>query len=94
MILQTGFSRILCVVIGNFEFGAEASAVALTASASAKVTTMGNQGVTSGITAGKAHLDNAGGYAKGAAVFTVALGGLMYQATIAGQKFSFQPIDA
>jgi hypothetical protein len=32
-----------------------------------------------------------GVYNKGMAVFTVAKGGLMYAATVAGQKFSFTP---
>ena len=33
----------------------------------------------------------AGKYYKGMAVFTVAKGGLMYEASIGGQKFSFKP---
>ena len=31
------------------------------------------------------------GYYKGMAVFTVAKGGLMYEASIGGQKFSYTP---
>jgi hypothetical protein len=31
------------------------------------------------------------GYYKGMAVFTVAKGGLMYEASIGGQKFSYMP---
>jgi len=30
-----------------------------------------------------------GGYQKGMAVFTIAKGGLMYQAALGGQKFSY-----
>ena len=30
-------------------------------------------------------------YAQGVAVFTVALGGLMYEAAVGGQKFSYEP---
>ena len=33
------------------------------------------------------------GFHKGMAVFTRAKGGLMYEASIGGQKFSFEPID-
>jgi hypothetical protein len=32
-----------------------------------------------------------GEYYKGMATFTVVNGGLMYEATIGGQKFSYQP---
>jgi hypothetical protein len=35
-----------------------------------------------------------GQYNKGMAVFTIAKGGLMYAAAIAGQKFSFKPRGA
>lgn len=53
---------------GNYELGAHASAVALTAGASAD-----------------ADFDG------GVAVFTLAKGGLMYEASVGGQKFSFEP---
>jgi hypothetical protein len=33
-----------------------------------------------------------GGYWKGVAVFTIAKGGLMYTATVAGQKFTYTPL--
>ena len=52
---------------GNFELGAQASAVAATAGASADAD-----------------------YSDGVAVFTMAKGGLMYEASIGGQKFSFK----
>jgi lipid-binding SYLF domain-containing protein len=54
---------------GNFELGAQASAVAATAGASADAS-----------------------YDNGVAIFTLAKGGLMYEASIGGQKFSFEPI--
>jgi len=76
---------------GNFEFGAQASAVAITAGASAEATTTGTSAGASG---GKndATTTTAGtGYHKGMAVFTVAKGGLMYEASIGGQKFSYTP---
>jgi lipid-binding SYLF domain-containing protein len=53
---------------GNFEFGAQASAVAITASASVDTS-----------------------YDAGVAVFTNASGGLMAEATIGGQRFSYAP---
>ncbi|MFC1665410.1 YSC84-related protein [Pseudomonadota bacterium] len=54
---------------GNFEFSAQASAVAVTAGASSDAA-----------------------YDKGVAVFTLAKGGLMYEASIGGQKFNFKPM--
>ncbi|WJW74990.1 YSC84-related protein [Thiohalobacter sp. IOR34] len=53
---------------GNFEFSAQASAVAATAGASADAD-----------------------YSNGVAIFTLAKGGLMYEASVGGQKFSFTP---
>jgi hypothetical protein len=76
---------------GNFEFGAQASAVAITAAASAEATTTGTSAGASG---GKhdATTTTAGTeFHKGMAVFTVAKGGLMYEASIGGQKFSYTP---
>jgi hypothetical protein len=35
-----------------------------------------------------------GVYEKGMAVFSIAKGGLMYAATLAGQKFSYEPRNA
>ena len=52
---------------GNFELGAQASAVAATAGASADAD-----------------------YSGGVAIFTIAKGGLMYEASVGGQKFSFE----
>jgi lipid-binding SYLF domain-containing protein len=73
---------------GNFEFGAEASAVAITAAAGAQASTSGSSAGASG---GKNDAATVGKYYKGMATFTVAKGGLMYQATIGGQKFSYKP---
>ena len=53
---------------GNFELGAQASAVVVTAGVSADAD-----------------------YSDGVAVFTLPKGGLMYEATVAGQKFKFKP---
>jgi len=73
---------------GNFEFGANASAVAITAGASASTSTSGS---TAGASGGKNDATTAGKYHKGMAVFTVAKGGLMYEAAIAGQKYKYSP---
>lgn len=53
---------------GNFEFGAQASAVAVTAGVSADAA-----------------------YNNGVAIFTIVKGGLMYEASVGGQKFSYDP---
>jgi lipid-binding SYLF domain-containing protein len=73
---------------GNFEFGAQATAVAITAGASAAATTTGHSAGASG---GKHDARTVGEYHKGMAVFTVTKGGLMYEASIGGQKFSYTP---
>jgi len=73
---------------GNFEFGAQASAVAITAGASAEAGT-GGTGASAGTST--KNTTTAGSYQKGMAVFTVAKGGLMYEATIGGQKFGYKP---
>jgi len=52
---------------GNFEMGAQVSAVAITLGASADAN-----------------------YDGGVAVFTIAEGGLMYEASVGGQKFKYQ----
>lgn len=74
---------------GNFEFSAQANAVAITAGVSAAATTAGSSAGASG---GKHDATTVGGYHKGMAVFTVAKGGLMYEASIGGQKFSYTPL--
>lgn len=72
---------------GNFEFGAEASAVAITAAAGAQAQTTGT---SAGASAGQHAAKATGAYHRGMATFTVAKGGLMYQATIGGQKFNYK----
>ena len=74
---------------GNFEFGAEAAAVAITAGAGAKTTTTGSSAGASG---GKHDATTVGKYYKGMATFTVAKGGLMFEASLGGQKFSYKPL--
>ncbi len=75
---------------GNFEFDASASAVAVTASAQAELGTTGT-GASAGI-GGSAGQQAETPYRKGLLVFTIAKGGLMYEATIGGQKYSFTPV--
>jgi lipid-binding SYLF domain-containing protein len=73
---------------GSFEFDATASAVAITAGVEAKA---GTEGATASATAGPATGAQAKtNYHKGMVVFTHAKGGLMYEAAIGGQKFSFK----
>jgi lipid-binding SYLF domain-containing protein len=72
---------------GNFEFGAEAQAVAITAAAGAQASTTG---ASAGASGGKKDASTVGKYYKGMATFTIAKGGLMYAATLGGQKFSYK----
>ena len=70
---------------GQFEFGADATAVALTYGAQAGASTKGasaSAGDTRGV----------GAWKRGMAVFTLAKGGLMYEASVGGQKFNFKPL--
>jgi lipid-binding SYLF domain-containing protein len=55
---------------GNYELGAQASAVAVTAGASKDAN-----------------------YSSGVAIFTQAKGGLMYEASVGGQKFKVEPSE-
>jgi lipid-binding SYLF domain-containing protein len=75
---------------GNFEFSAQASAVAITAGANA---TLGTTGMAAGTSA---VADDAGQqtakYNAGVAVFTHAKGGLMFEAALGGQKFNYTPL--
>ena len=71
---------------GKFEFSADVGAIAITAAASASA---GTAGADAAASAGKHDASTAGEYTDGMAVFTIAKGGLMYNAAIAGQKFTF-----
>ncbi len=77
-------------ISGNFEFGAQAQAVAITAGAQAQA---GSAGSSAGASGGS---QSAGAqkasYHKGMAIFTKAIGGLMYEASVGGQKFSYKPL--
>ena len=75
---------------GNFEFAAGASAVALTAAAQAQV---GSSGISSSQgTDSSSTKQNKVIYHKGMAVMTLTKGGLMYEAALAGQKYSYKAL--
>jgi len=74
---------------GEFEFGAQATAVAITAGASAQA---GTTGAAAGANVGKEPGMHDAKYSDGMAVFTHVKGGLMYEASIGGQKFRFKPL--
>ncbi len=73
---------------GSYEFGADASAVAITAGASASA---GTNGTDAGMSGGMKDAVTHGHYQKGVVVFTIAKGGLMGQLAVAGQKFKYTP---
>jgi len=72
----------------SFEFDASAQAVAVTASAEAGA---GTTGARTSAGAGGPNTAAGGGYTDGMQIFTMAEGGLMYKATIAGQRYNFEP---
>jgi lipid-binding SYLF domain-containing protein len=76
---------------GEFEFGAKASAVAITAGASAGASTTGTSAGASG---GKKDATTAtlSGYENGMASFSIVKGGLMYEAALGGAKFKYDPL--
>jgi lipid-binding SYLF domain-containing protein len=74
---------------GKFAFGAEASAVALTAGASAGANSMGSSASASDSKPGGSAV---GGWNGSMAVFVLAKGGLMYEASVGGQGFTYTPV--
>jgi lipid-binding SYLF domain-containing protein len=72
---------------GEFEFGAQVTAVAVTAGVSAQATT-GGTGAGRNVGGDAAKVSSS--YRNGMAVFTLAKGGLMYEASVGGQKFSYK----
>lgn len=73
----------------SFEFDAQAQAVAVTASAEAGA---GTTGARASAGAGTPSSAAGGGYQDGMQIFTMAEGGLMYKATIAGQRYNFEAV--
>jgi lipid-binding SYLF domain-containing protein len=76
---------------GKFEFGAESSATAIAASANAQIAT---NGVGSGRSQGVNAANTQGSYQTGMAVFIVARFGLMASASLSGQKYSYESLEA
>jgi len=74
---------------GNFEFDAGASAIAINASAEAGTSTTGT---SAGAGAGGPGAQVEAGYTNGMLVFSAGKGGLMYEASIGGQKYNFEAI--
>jgi lipid-binding SYLF domain-containing protein len=73
---------------GSFEFGADASVVAITAGANASTGTSGSEaGASGGMRDAVLH----GEFYKGMAVFTIPKGGLMGSVSVAGEKFKYTP---
>lgn len=73
---------------GNFEFGAQASAVLITAGVSGEASTKGTSATAN---AGDNYVAAEGQYYKGMAVFNLAKAGLMYEAALSGAKYNFKP---
>jgi len=71
-------------ISGQFEFSAQAEAIAITSSAGAQA---GTEGLSASADANQSETR----YQKGMIVFTMGKGGLMYQATLGGQKYSYTP---
>lgn len=75
---------------GNFEFGATAQAVVITAGVQAQA---GTAGKSAGASAGpKTGVQAETDYVNGMATFVHSKGGLMYEASVGGQKFKFEPL--
>jgi len=75
---------------GNFEFDATAQATAVTAGAQAKA---GTTGASAGATAGpNTDVQARAKYVNGMVTFVHAKGGLMYEFSVGGQKFTFTPM--
>ena len=76
---------------GKFEFAASASAIAVQSSAGASAGTEGTSASASASKTGEKSTNAK--YQDGIVVFTMAKGGLMFAATIAGQKYSYDPVN-
>ncbi len=73
---------------GTFELGAQASAVAITTGVAA---TTGTAGTSVSAGTSKKNTAATGSYSNGMAIFTMTKGGLMYEASVAGQKYVYTP---
>lgn len=78
-------------ISNGFEFDASASAVVVVLGAQAQA---GTAGSSASAALGSVSTNQAEyGYNKGMAVFLHSLGGLMYEASIGGQKFKYKPLE-
>lgn len=75
----------------GFQFGADASAVALTAGAQASASTKGPS-ASAGVSSEQS--SSAAQWYRGMAVFTLTKGGLMVSAAIGGQGFDYEPLTS
>jgi lipid-binding SYLF domain-containing protein len=78
-------------ISGRFEFDASASAVVIILGAQAQAGTAGSSASAGTGPASTNQVEY--GYNKGMAVFLHPLGGLMYEASIGGQKFKYTPLE-
>jgi len=78
-------------ISNRFEFDASASAVVVVLGAQAQA---GTSGISASAGLGPVSTNQVEyGYNKGTAVFLHSLGGLMYEASIGGQKFKYKPLE-
>lgn len=75
-------------ISGGFEFGAQASAIMLTAGVAGEASTRGTSATAN---AGQDYVAADGQYYKGMAVFNFAKAGIMYEASLGGAKYNFTP---
>ncbi|MDZ7670545.1 MAG: hypothetical protein U5Q16_14415 [Gammaproteobacteria bacterium] len=75
---------------GGFEFSGQMNATVITASAQAGA---GTQGAGAGASGGRNDARLAGGYYKGMAAFIITTGGLMLEASVGGQRFTYTPLE-
>ena len=73
---------------GSFEFGADATAVAITAGAQAGA---GTSGASANASGGQKDAITKGKYYRGMATFVILKGGAMAGVSVGGQKFNYKP---
>lgn len=73
---------------GSFEFGAQASAILITAGVAGEAST---RGTSASANAGTDHVAADGQYYRGMAVFNIGKAGIMYEASLGGAKYNFKP---
>lgn len=75
-------------ISGGFEFGAQASAILITAGVAGEASTRGTSATAN---VGQNYVAADGQYYKGMAVFNLAKAGIMYEASLGGAKYNFTP---